>query len=107
MSAMPTPGMRDATYLRRARTGARPLALASGAAAGMRWALDDAAQARTPLVIVRLDTAGGLKSSMREIVQRITAAPMPAVVFVSPDGRAPLGGAVSSRRRATVGRWKA
>jgi membrane-bound serine protease (ClpP class) len=52
----------------------------------MRTALDDAAQEGVPLVIVRLDTPGGLDSSMREIVQRIIAAPMPVVVYVFPNG---------------------
>jgi membrane-bound serine protease (ClpP class) len=47
-------------------------------------ALEDADGA--PLAIVRLDTPGGLDTSMREIVQDIIAAPMPVVVYVSPDG---------------------
>jgi membrane-bound serine protease (ClpP class) len=47
-------------------------------------ALEDAQGA--PLAIVRLDTPGGLDTSMREIVQDIIAAPMPVVVYVSPDG---------------------
>ncbi len=47
-------------------------------------ALEDAREA--PLAIVRLDTPGGLDTSMREIVQDIIAAPMPVVVYVSPDG---------------------
>ncbi|HET6830743.1 MAG TPA: nodulation protein NfeD [Solirubrobacterales bacterium] len=49
-------------------------------------ALDDAAEADAPLAIIRLDTPGGLDSSMREIVQDILAAPMPVVVYVAPNG---------------------
>jgi membrane-bound serine protease (ClpP class) len=49
-------------------------------------ALDDAADDGAELVIIRLDTPGGLDTSMREIVQDIIAAPMPVVVYVSPDG---------------------
>ncbi len=49
-------------------------------------ALDDAADDGAPLAIIRLDTPGGLDTSMREIVQEIIDAPMPVVVYVSPDG---------------------
>jgi membrane-bound serine protease (ClpP class) len=41
---------------------------------------------RTPLVIVRLDTAGGLESSMREMTQTLLASRVPVVVYVSPAG---------------------
>ena len=54
-----------------------------------RWigdALSDAAEADAQLAIIRLDTPGGLDSSLREIVQEIIAAPMPVVVYVYPDG---------------------
>jgi len=65
--------------------------------ASEKWidsALDDAADDDAPLAIIRLDTAGGLESSMREIVQSIIEAPMPVVVYVSPDGsRAASAGA--------------
>jgi membrane-bound serine protease (ClpP class) len=49
-------------------------------------ALDDAADANAELAIVRLDTPGGLDDSTREMVKDIIAAPMPVVVYVSPDG---------------------
>jgi len=54
--------------------------------AWMSSALEDAAEEGAPLVVVRLDTPGGLDSSMREIVKDIIAAPMPVVVYVSPAG---------------------
>ena len=49
-------------------------------------ALDEAEDEDAELVIIRLDTPGGLDTSMREIMQDIIAAPMPVVVYVSPDG---------------------
>jgi len=49
-------------------------------------ALDDAAEDGAPLAIIRLDTPGGLDTSMREIVRDVIAAPLPVVVYVSPDG---------------------
>jgi membrane-bound serine protease (ClpP class) len=49
-------------------------------------ALGEADEQGAELVIIRLDTPGGLVDSMREIVQDIIAAPQPVVVYVSPDG---------------------
>lgn len=48
--------------------------------------LEDASNADAALVMLRLDTPGGLDESMREIVKDIIGAPMPVVVFVSPNG---------------------
>jgi membrane-bound serine protease (ClpP class) len=52
----------------------------------VKEALDDAKNAHAYMVIFRLDTPGGLDDSMRKIIKRIIAAPMPVVVYVSPDG---------------------
>ncbi len=57
-------------------------------------ALDEAASQGATVAILELDTPGGLDSSTREIVKKITAAPMPVIVYVSPDGaRAASAGA--------------
>lgn len=48
---------------------------------GLSDATDD-----TTLVIIQLDTPGGLDPSMRAIVQAILASPVPVATFVSPDG---------------------
>jgi membrane-bound serine protease (ClpP class) len=65
--------------------------------ATQKWvssALDDAADQNAALVIIRLDTPGGLVDSLRQIVQDMEAAPMPVVVYVSPNGaRAASAGA--------------
>jgi membrane-bound serine protease (ClpP class) len=57
-------------------------------------ALDDAAAQDAAVVIIRLDTPGGLVDSLRSIVQDMAAAPMPVIVYVSPNGaRAASAGA--------------
>jgi membrane-bound serine protease (ClpP class) len=38
------------------------------------------------LVVVKLDTPGGLDTSMRQIIQAILASPVPVAVYVSPEG---------------------
>ena len=48
--------------------------------------LDEAEQAGARAVVIELDTPGGLDSSMRQIIQRILAARVPVIVYVSPPG---------------------
>lgn len=54
--------------------------------AWMGKALDEAEERGARLAIVRMDTPGGLDTSMRAIVREIIAARMPVVVYVSPNG---------------------
>ncbi len=48
--------------------------------------LEDAADASAELVVVRLNTPGGLDASMRDIIQQILASPVPVVTWVAPNG---------------------
>jgi membrane-bound serine protease (ClpP class) len=60
----------------------------------MSSALDDAASENAKLVIIRLDTPGGLSDSMRSIIEDMGSAPMPVVVYVYPsNARAGSAGA--------------
>jgi membrane-bound serine protease (ClpP class) len=45
-----------------------------------------AGEAGAPLVVVELDTPGGLDTSMRQVIQEILAAPVPVAIYVSPQG---------------------
>ncbi len=48
--------------------------------------LERAARTNAPLVILRLDTPGGLDSSMRSIIQDILASSVPVAAYVAPSG---------------------
>ncbi|RJQ51188.1 MAG: nodulation protein NfeD [Nitrospiraceae bacterium] len=48
--------------------------------------IDDAANEKAELLVIKLDTPGGLDTSMRSIVKKITASEAPVAVYVSPGG---------------------
>ena len=67
-------------------------------AAHVVQAIERADAERAPLVVIRIDTPGGLDSSMRQIVDKMLNCRTPVAVFVGPSGA----------RAATVapsGRW--
>jgi len=48
--------------------------------------LERAAQQHAQLVVLQIDTPGGLDSSMRDIIKDILASPVPVASFVAPNG---------------------
>ena len=56
------------------------------AAHHLKRALREAKARNASVVIVRLDTPGGLLRAAREMIKNIAAAPMPVIVFVHPSG---------------------
>ena len=52
----------------------------------IRRGLERAADRRVQVVILQLDTPGGLDTAMRDIIRDIIASPVPVVVYVSPSG---------------------
>jgi len=52
----------------------------------IRGGIDEAAEAGADIVVLRLDTPGGLSASMRDIVDKILATPIPVATYVAPRG---------------------
>jgi membrane-bound serine protease (ClpP class) len=69
-----------------------------GAATFLTRGLEDAEKRGAELVIIQLDTPGGLVSSMRVMVKAIMNSPIPVVVYVAPKG----AGAASAGVMVTV-----
>jgi membrane-bound serine protease (ClpP class) len=63
-------------------TGAIGPASAAYVVHGLQQARTQGAQ----LVVLQMDTPGGLDASMRQIIQAILASPVPVAGYVAPDG---------------------
>ncbi|MEW6038389.1 MAG: nodulation protein NfeD [Pseudomonadota bacterium] len=48
--------------------------------------LDKASERNALLVIIRMDTPGGLDTAMRDIIKKIIASPVPVATYVAPGG---------------------
>ncbi|MDQ6638542.1 MAG: nodulation protein NfeD [Pseudomonadota bacterium] len=61
---------------------------AIGPAAGeyVARSLERAARERAQLVVLQIDTPGGLDTSMRSIIKNIVASPVPVAAYVAPQG---------------------
>jgi len=49
-------------------------------------AIDEAQHRNAQAVLIELNTPGGLVTSTREIIERITSSPVPVIVYVTPTG---------------------
>lgn len=61
-------------------------AISPASAAYFLRALDEAQRAKADLLVLKLDTPGGLDSAMREMIQAILASPVPVATWVAPSG---------------------
>jgi membrane-bound serine protease (ClpP class) len=61
-------------------------AIGPASASYVKDALATAAERRAEIVVLRLNTPGGLNTSMREIIADVLASPVPVVGFVAPSG---------------------
>ena len=48
--------------------------------------LDQASESGANMIILRIDTPGGLDTSMREIIKKIIASSVPVICYVAPEG---------------------
>jgi membrane-bound serine protease (ClpP class) len=61
-------------------------AIGPGSAAYVVRSLEQAQRDGAGVVVVRLDTPGGLDSAMRDIIRAMLASPVPVIAYVAPSG---------------------
>jgi membrane-bound serine protease (ClpP class) len=49
-------------------------------------AIDEAARRKAEAVLIEMNTPGGMVSSTREIIEKISSSPVPVIVYVTPTG---------------------
>jgi len=52
----------------------------------LKHAVEQARREQAPFLLIRLNTPGGLMEATREIIETISASPVPVVTFVTPSG---------------------
>jgi len=61
-------------------------AISPGTADYVVRGLKSAAEEPAQLVVLKMDTPGGLDTAMRQVIKQIIASPVPVAAFVAPDG---------------------
>src|SRR4051794_18409891 len=61
-------------------------AIGPATAEHVQRALQRAATAKAQLVVLRMDTPGGLDRAMRDIIKAILSSPVPVAAYVAPQG---------------------
>ena len=61
-------------------------AISPGTADYVVRGLKSAAEEQAQLVVLKMDTPGGLDTAMRQVIKQIIASPVPLAAFVAPDG---------------------
>jgi membrane-bound serine protease (ClpP class) len=83
---IPSPPARAAENGRLAVTISIEGAIGPASASYVKEALVKAAERRAELVVLRINTPGGLATSMREIIADVLASPVPVIGYVAPSG---------------------
>ncbi|MGC2049677.1 MAG: nodulation protein NfeD [Gallionella sp.] len=61
-------------------------AISPGSADYVVRGLKSAAKGQAQLVVLKMDTPGGLDTAMRQVIKQIIASPVPVAAFVAPEG---------------------
>ena len=61
-------------------------AIGPASSAYLKGGIETAVRQNAQMVVVKLDTPGGLSTSMREMIQNITNSPIPIIMYVYPKG---------------------